>query len=161
MWFLTFIYLNVVGTPWLSRWTMLSLFPVLQLFRPSFVVQLCLPLFGGMIVGEVVGRLWVELRETRLSSLTLAWSLAFEDEEKEREYVTKNFEESYLTVTICCAVAIALSCVGASCFPDGGIQVLLPLAFWLGILGLRVHTEENVCVQATVCICVCMYIARM
>ena len=45
---------------------------------------------------------------------------------------------------MCCAVLVVLSCVGAACFPHGGMPVLFPLAFWLVILSLRVHAKHAV-----------------
>ena len=59
---LTFIYFNLIGTPWLARWTMLCLLSVLQLAMSSFTVQV---FWGGMILGEIVGRLCLELHGTR------------------------------------------------------------------------------------------------
>ena len=66
---------------------MIYLLSVVQVTNPSFEMQL---FWGVMFLGEVIGRILLELCGTKLLSVTRVWSLAFEDEVKERLNVSKS-----------------------------------------------------------------------
>ena len=69
------------------------------------------------------------------------WSLAFEDEAQEQEYVAYQFEKSYFIVTAACKVAIVLSVL---LYPIIGVYAWSPFVCATGLLGLRVHTHHHV-----------------
>ena len=144
---LTFAIQQIVGTPWLVRWTMAFTVSILFIPIPSSVNIVCACVMG-MLVGEIAGFLWLKVFEETFSSLfgvcfnLVAWSLAFEDKTKEAAYVANNFKKSFvITIVCCCSVIASLLAIAGFHFPTLHQRFLFSLPFWVSVLIARIHVE--------------------
>ena len=63
--------------------------------------------------------------------------------DKELAYSAKQFEESYSIIITGSAIEILLNIFLTACLPDLVFLAFVPIAFWVGVVGLRLYTTSH------------------